>query len=305
MKNSRRLLILLGAGLVIWTSAFGQVSGQDPVRGKIPTMTSFTPPKLWERVEITVFGGLGVSILRWTTLHYSESTSEAGLLASAENRIKTTASPGFFAGAGATFFLKSGIGIQAGFGYLKSGLESENVFRYAARGGTPAAYTASARGEGELTAVPVFLCLFNKMDVRLGKKTIRTHLAAGPALFLNSVLTQTTAGAALSREEKTDAFLIPVSVADTTWIILGATAGVGLDIPITPSLALALEGRYFYAPRKNVRWSWTPGIYDGAFREIAAFDFDAAAAGRQDGDTTYLTVDPSFVQIACGLKLIF
>jgi len=310
MENSQRFLNLAAAALAVWTAlgprAYGQPTGQDPVREKIaPKTAALTPPKLWERVEISVFGGLGISIARWTTIHYSEAGISGGPRISAENRIRTTTAPDIFAGAGATFFLRSGVGIQAGFGYLKSGLTCANAFRYQAPGLNPASYAASFQGEGELTAVPVFLCIFNKMDIRLGSKRLRAYLAAGPLLSLNSVFAEVRGGAAALRDEKADAFVIPVAVADTTWISFGATAAAGLDIPLSTSLALTVEGRYYYSRRKNFSWHWAPATVDGLFGEIPAFNFDAEAAGRYDRDTSYLTIDPSFIQLACGLKLIF
>jgi opacity protein-like surface antigen len=307
MRNSRRLAIIPAVILLVWTAAApGQALGQDPAQGKNrPAISSYTPPKLWERVEIVIFGGLGIPVAGWTTLQYTVSEGLPDLSVSADNRIKTSVPSRFFAGAAATFFLPSGVGLQAGFGYLKSGLTCENVFRYAAENSAPAAYAASQRGDGELTAVPVFFCLFNKFDLKLGKQTLRGHLAAGPAIFFSSVLADIAAGAAVVRDGKADAIIVPIKVADTTWISLGATAGIGLDIPLSRSLALALEGRYFYARRKNFRWQWEPGVYSGVFGALPSVDFSAQAASAYDRDTSFLTIDPSFVQVACGLKFIF
>lgn len=310
MRYVRPLFAAAGLALVLGAAAgspaFGKTSGQDPVRDKRnPVTADFAPPKLWERVEITLFGGLGIPIAGWTTLHYSEIPETEGPAVAAENRIKISSGPDVFAGAAATFFLKSGVGIQAGFGYLKSGLEAKNTFRYSASPRAPESYTASESGAGELTAVPVFLCLFNKFEVKLWGQTLRAYVTAGPALFLNSVLAEVRGGAALVRGGEADAFLIPVAVADTTWVTFGATAGVGLDIPLSKSLALNLEGRYFYATRKNFPWNWEPGVYNGLFGRLTALEFEAAAAAAYDRDTTYLTIDPSLIQIAGGLKVIF
>ena len=288
-------------------SFFGQTRGQDLPRGRIsaPTSSPYAPPKLWERVEIVLFGGLGIPIAKGTTLHYAEASSASGLSVTAKNRIQTTCSPNVFAGATATFFLPSSLGIQAGFGYLKAGLESAGHFEWNSSGDALAAAVVDGQGEGELTAVPFFICFFNKIEFPFGQKILRAHLAAGPALSFNSVLTASQAGTGLIQNEKADGILVPVRVEDTTWISLGATAGVGLDIHLSPSLALAVEGRYYYAPRKNFFWTWTPGVYDGLFGKIAAYDFGDETAGQNERETTPLTVDPSFIQIAGGIKLIF
>lgn len=300
--------MVLVLGLAVGPASFyGQTRGQDQRRGQIPAPGSspYAPPKLWERVEIVLYGGLGIPVAKWTTLHYAESGSASGLSVTAANRIQTTSSPDIFAGATATFFLPSGIGIQAGFGYLKAGLESSGHFEWNSSGGAPSAAVVDGRGEGELTAVPLFICFFNKIEFPFGRKTLQAHLAAGPALSFNSVLTASQAGAGLIRDEKTDGIIVPVRVEDVTWISLGATAAVGLDIRLSPSLALVVEGRYYYAPRKNFSWTWTPGVYDGMFGKIAAYDFGEEAAAQNERETTPLTVDPSFIQIAGGIKLIF
>ncbi len=310
MRRCRRSLVIAAAALAVWAAAvpvaYGRLSGQDPSRDKRqPATADFKPPKLWERVEITLFGGLGIPIAKLTTIHYTETASAAGLAATAENRIQTASKSDIFFGAGATFFLRSGIGLQAGFGYLKSDLEIENAFRYAAPGTSRISYAAADTGRGELTAVPIFFCLFNKFEVKIGAKALRAYVTAGPAFFLNSVLAEVRGGAALIQADKADAFLIPVAVADTTWVSFGATAGLGLDLPLSKSLALTVEGRYFYSQKKNFAWTWTPGVYNGVFGEISGFDFDSTTAARYDRDTTRLTIDPSLIQVACGIKIIF
>jgi opacity protein-like surface antigen len=301
-------LFLAGLALALLVAApspaqtRGQDPTQDPKRKIDPGPAS---RKLWERVEISLTGGLGVPITRWTTLHFTESGPAAGPRVTAENRIKTTSAVDLFAGASVTFFLPSGAGIQAGFGYLKAGLESANHFEFRSVVGTAPAYTTDTLGLGELTSVPIFLCLHNKFQIPLGGKKIQAFTSIGPVIFLNSVLTETTAGAGAVVGDKADAFLIQASVADTTWAAFGATAGGGVDLRLSNSLALTLEARYYYAPRKNFAWTWTPGIYDGVFKAVTGLDFNQALAAENERNMTPLTVNPSFVQIAGGIKFIF
>jgi len=151
----------------------------------------------------------------------------------------------------------------------------------------------------------LFVCFFRQFEFPVAKKILRAHLAAGPALSFNSVLAACPAGTGVIRDETPDGILVPVRVEDTTWICLGATAAVGLDVPLSPLISLAFESRYFFAPRKKLRWTWTPGVYDGFRGRIIAFDFDEAAAAENAEETTPMTVAPSFFQIAAGLKLVF
>jgi len=309
MRKSRPAYFICAAlalALLATASAPAQTRGPDPTRDpKRKVDPGPAPRKLWERVEISLTGGLGLPLTRWTTLHFAESGPASGPRITAENKIKTTSAVDLFVGASATFFLPSGAGIQAGFGYLKAGLKSADRFEFRSVAGTAPAYTADALGGGELTSVPIFLCLHSKFQIPLGGRKIQAFTSIGPVIFLNSVLTETTAGAGTVVADRADAFLIPAAVADTTWTAFGATAGGGVDLRFSTFLAITLEARYYYAPRKNFAWTWTPGIYDGVFRAITGLNFTRALAAENERNMTPLTVDPSFVQFAGGIKFIF
>lgn len=222
-----------------------------------------------------------------------------------KNTIHTSSAAAAFAGASAAFFLPGRAAIQAGFGYMKAGLSSDGTARFSVFGSTSAEFTGTAAGEGELTAVPVYVCYYNRLDFRVGEKTLQLNLSLGPTLSFNSVLTSSRAGAVAVRDGEADGFLVPIQVEDTTWVSLGATAGLGLDVPLTRKLALTVQARYFYAERKSFSWKWTPGVYDGLRGRLTGCAFDERAARLAEGDTTLFSVNPSFLQIAAGIKLIF
>ncbi len=186
-------------------------------RESAPSPSGDAPPRLWERVEIVVFGGLGLPAAGGTSLHRAETASPAPF-PTVENRIRTSSAPAVFTGAAAAFFLKNGFGIQAGFGYLKAGLESVGRFAWNSPGSTPASTAVDGGGEGEITSVPFFIGIFKSFEFRFAGKALRAHIAAGPALFFHSILTSSQAGAAAIRDGLTDAILVPVRVEDTTWI---------------------------------------------------------------------------------------
>ncbi|MHB8055565.1 MAG: hypothetical protein ACYDH3_10000 [Candidatus Aminicenantales bacterium] len=300
VKKRRALALLIGlaVGMAAGPASFGRTP--DPGQGQ-----DYRPPRLWERVEITLLGGVGIPHAALTTLHSMEAGSAAELLATAKNSIRTSSAPAVFAGAAAVFYLRSGSAVQAGFGYMKAGLTSNGEFQFTASGAATESASFQTPGEGELTAVPVFVCLYKNLDFRLGQKALRAHISLGPTLSFNSVLTSSRAGAPAVRDGKADGFFVPIRVEDTTWISIGATAGLGLDIPLSPSLALSFEARYFYAARESLSWTWTPGVYDGVLGNLDACVFDETAARRNASETTRFTTDPSFVQIAGGIKLIF
>jgi hypothetical protein len=299
IKKGRRTALLFGLAAVL---AAGPVSfGRTPVSEP----DDFRPPKLWNRVEITLLGGIGIPRAALETLNSAEAGSASDLLAKVRNSIKTSSAPSMFGGAAAAFFLPGGAAFQAGFGYLKAGLACDGTAIFSVSGSAAAEFTATEAGEGELTAVPVFLCYYNRVDLRLGKKTLHLNISLGPTLSFNSVLAKSRAGAVAVRDGAADGYLVPVRVEDATWISVGAMAGLGLDFPLTPSLALTVQGRYFYAARKSLPWTWTTGVYDGILGNLADCEFDERAAQLAAGKTTRFSANPSFVQIAGGIKLVF
>ena len=301
MNKKRNALILTAALTAILTAgpaSFGQTDGSG-------SDDDFRPPKLWERAEITLLGGLGIPFHSLQTLHSAEAGSSSDLLIKAKNTIRTSSAASTLAGASAAFFLSGRGAVQIGFGYAKAGLSCDGTAQFAVSGSTTAEFTGTAAGEGELTTVPVYLCFYNRLEFRVGEKTLQLNLSLGPTLAFNSVLASSRAGAVAVRDGEADGFLVPVQVEDTTWVSIGATAGLGLDVPLTKKLALTVQARYFYAERKSFSWKWTPGVYDGLRGRLADCAFDERDARLAAGDTTLFSVNPSLLQIAAGIKLIF
>lgn len=263
------------------------------------------PPKLWKRVELSLLGGIGIPRAALETLHSAEAGSAPGFQAEVKNRIRTASGLSALAGASACFFLPGRAAIQAGFGYMKAGLACDGEARFTISGPVPAEFTATAAGEGELTAVPLYLCYYNNMDIRLGETMLQLGISLGPTLSFNSILAAARAGAVAVRDGEADGFLVPVQVEDTTWISVGATAGLGLDLPLTSSVALTFQARYFYAERKAFSWTWTSGVYEGLRGRLPECEFDERAAMIAASDTTRFSANPSFFQIAGGIKVIF
>ena len=76
-------------------------------------------------------------------------------------------------------------------------------------------------------------------------------------------------------------------------------------------MAFLVEGRYFFAPKRDFAWTWTTGTYDGVpyafdggsyalFKGISFSDFSDV-----ESKTTVLTINPSYFTIMGGIKFIF
>jgi hypothetical protein len=275
----------------------------------------YGPRLLWERVEIALTVGYGQSLVDWTSLHLRQWSTPFYPSISAQNRLQLSTQSALFAGGSATFFFRSGLALQGGFGYLKTGVTNETRFEF--RYSRPPAFSGleTFTGTGELTTVPVYVNVINALNVFRGAagRKIKGSLFIGPALFFNSLSVNAAAGAGAViqtsvggvPDERADAFEIPVSVEDKSWVSLGGNLGLAFDYQVIRPLALTLEGRFFYAPKKNLVWKWEAGSVGGLYGNIPQLDFTETMAAENMENTTPITVKPSCFQISAGIKIVF
>jgi hypothetical protein len=84
----------------------------------------------------------------------------------------------------------------------------------------------------------------------------------------------------------------------------GVNPGAGFGVKFSPSLALVVEARYFFCPKKDLVWMIATGTYDGIFyTTIKGVNFDAGDAEFVAGNTTTFQVNPSFFMVAAGIKI--
>jgi len=272
----------------------------------------YGPRPLWERVEIALTAGYGQSLADWTSVHLTQAVTPAGFRVSAQNRLQMSAGGALTGGASATFFFRSGLVLQGGFGYLKTGVTNETPFQYQYNRPPAVWRSETFEGSGELTTVPIFINIVNNFNLFRGpaNRRLRGYLSLGPALFFNSIVVDAFAGAAAAvstggGDELADAFKVPVVVEDTTWVSLGGNIGLSFDFHFSRSLALTAEGRFFYAPKRNLVWRWQAGTVSGLSGQIPAYEFTSAAAANYMADTTAIALKPSFFHFSAGVKVIF
>ena len=278
--------------------------------------TSAEPPT-WNRFEIALSGGYGRSRAGGTSTFLRESATAFYARLSASDAITLDSAAAVLVGGSCTFYLTPAFGIQAGFGYLKSSMTGGSVFRLEDFRDAPASRQVSWGGSGEITAVPLFL----NLTVRSRGETVRGRVSGGLTLFLNAFMAEAPAGieavepvwkagagdppVPVMADEKLDILQVPISVADTTWIAVGANLGAGLDVAIAKNAVLSIEAHYFLCPAKTFAWDWTPGVYNGLDGRIAGWNFTGDAARAAGQKTSSLRIDPSFFQISVGVRFFF
>jgi hypothetical protein len=249
------------------------------------------------RGEIAV--SLGVGFTRAEGLTVQRQSWTGGPLdgTSISNTLSVTGRPALVLGASYTNFFSGALGIQAGFSYLKSGLEAGSEF---SRGlaGVPARRLAADPDPSEVTAVPLYAAL------ALGWRGPRTGfvLTAGPALILHSLLAETRAGTVLANASGPAAYSVNASLPDQTWVAFGGVLGAALDLAIDPGLALCFEARYVLSPARSAAWSFAEGTAEGLEDPAARAAFDAAAASLATAGAPRVSINPSFWQLSIGIK---
>ncbi len=251
------------------------------------------------RFEVSLFAGYGKSLAKGGSAYHNEWSTPGGQRIAEDDQMALAPAPAFYAGGFCSFFIGRNIGIQAGFGYLRSLLSGQTQFEMRALEGPYAGRRDSWKGQGEITTVP--LCL--NVVGRVGTPGFQAFASGGIAYYLNSFLADSSAGAGTFIKlgfgaETVTAFKVPVTIADTTWSSFGANVGGGFDVKIGETVALTAEARYFYCPARALRWAWTEGVVDDLGQNIFSRDLAQLAAQR----TTALHIQPSFFQISTGLK---
>ncbi|MCX6563801.1 MAG: hypothetical protein NTU60_09370 [Candidatus Aminicenantes bacterium] len=256
-----------------------------------------------DRFEVGLYLGYGRSRAEgrstyhheWSTLRFSRVVEN--------DLLSLDPDPALSGGGFLSFYPVRFLGVQAGFGYLKTSMAGSSVFDLSPPSGSVPARSDRWDGHGELTAVPLCLNLVG----RTGPAQIQAFASGGMAVFLNSFFAGSSAGlggaaAAGGGEEKLDAFKVPVTVEDQTWTAIGANFGGGFDLRIGKRLALSAEVRYFLCPARDFGWTWTPGVYEGLGKNIPALNLSRETAQLAGRRTTFMTIRPSFLHFSAGIK---
>lgn len=262
----------------------------------------------FSNLEIGLFGGLAMTSVKGTT-QYGDLWSEYWLTNVDESETVTgTSKNGMYFGASASYFFSPSFGIQLSGGYLKSDVPTAAdftmVWTWSSQvGGGSYNDGASWTGTGSLSVMPICVNLI----ARFGSGALDAYISGGPTLFSNSFQAATTFGYGVSNYSPTsqqiDIIPVAADIPKTSWTAFGGNAGAGLGFKFSTSLALVVEARYFFCPKKDLTWMLAPGTYDGILSTIKGWNFAAGDAEYMAGNMTTFQVNPSFLLIAAGIKI--
>jgi len=256
-----------------------------------------------DRFEVGLYLGYGRSLAEGRSIYHLEWLTPRFSRVVENDLLSLDPDPALSGSGFLSFYPVRFLGVQAGFGYLKTPMAGSSVFDLSPPSGSAPARNDRWEGYGELTAVPLCLNLVG----RTGPAQIQAFASGGMAVFLNSFFAGSSAGlggaaAAGGGEEKLDAFKVPVTVEDQTWTAIGANFGGGFDLRIGKRLALSAEVRYFLCPAKDFGWTWTPGVYEGLGKNIPGLNLSRETAQLAGRRTTSMTIRPSFLHFSAGIK---
>ncbi len=264
-----------------------------------------------KKIEFSIMGGYGIGSLNGTS-SYSDSWGTFFTDVINESTLITLTNKNTFAlGANFSYLFTPNFGIQVGGGYFapKADITAAYDFNWSSSffGDSDSVTGSWPTPEGaKLTSIPLYLNLIAKYKTG----TFSIYGTAGPTLYFNkfSADSYSIFGKQYFYGLWLDYFQIPIMIPETSWTAFGFNAGAGFEVNISPSVALLVEGRYFYAPKKDFAWTWLTGTYDGVpywadggwFTGWTWTDWSGA-----ESLTTTLTVNPSFFTITGGFKFFF
>ncbi len=265
-----------------------------------------------KKIEFSITGGFGLSSLdatssyvdEWGPFHHLQSVYEYTDFTMAKKN-------SFTVGASLSYYFTPNFGVQIGGAYFapKTDIFSDWGFTWNWYGYSDVSDNDTfGLTEGSFTSIPLYINLIAKYSMG----SIDFFVSGGPAIFFNKFEADATSiyGDSVyysywwGSEQYIDFFAIPVFIADQSWTGFGFNVGGGFDFRFSPSIALTVEARYFYAPSKDLFWTWQTGTYTSF--EYGWFDgwvYDDFTNAQEH--TTALTIKPSFFSFSGGFKFFF
>jgi opacity protein-like surface antigen len=272
------------------------------------------------KFELNLLGGFALSQLDGTSI-YSDSWSLGSydITEDTDLAVKAKGSAsflGFF-----SFYVMPNFGFQVGFGYLQPKIDTESSFAYTYN---DTVENANWTGDSNLSVIPLSFNLIGRYE----SGNFGLYASGGGTLFMNKFNADSFVGFGWGEysyyclyiwiwpyyyyvcyyDYDIDAFKIPVQIEDTSWTAFGGNIGAGFDYKIAQNIALVVDARYYFCPKKEFDWEWQPGTYTSIFyEEFTSYNLSQSLfdALEVDTKTTSLTVNPSFFIFSAGIKILF
>lgn len=269
-----------------------------------------------QRLEIRVLAGPSTTLVKGSST-YADVWS-LGLLTKIDeqNLFFLKSDNGFSLAAFLSYYLRPGLGFEAGLGFFKSEVVDTTTFRsqYLWASGKYDTLDKTWTGTGSLRVIP--LCLNGVKRWRTGK--IESSISAGPTLFWNAFQAAGWAGFSVSEIayvqtfnppetttiQSVDALPVDVAIEKYSWSALGANIGAAVVYKLSAKVGLTAGFRYYLCPKKEFAWSWLPGTYDGVNQTITGWEFTSDNARFAESRTgPSLKINPSILQFGLGIQL--
>ena len=292
-----------------------QKTEPEPVQKPVVREES-TAPELGPGLEISLFGGLGMTGVKGQTTVNDRWSSYYGFFNPiTENTIiDVTSKSGMFFGGGLGYFFSPNLGLQLNFGYLKSDSPNTSNFTYNwtnTISGSSTSKNYPWTGTGSLVSIPVSLNLV----ARFGSTRMQGYVTAGGTLFLNSFEGASSFGYGDSYSyyyiiwpyvyysETLDAYQVGLTIPKTSWTAFGGDIGAGFTFMVSPMFGLFVEGKYFFCPAKDFTWDIVTGTYNGLFDNLTGTLGQAAVDYVYSKNAMTVKINPSFFQAVAGVKI--
>jgi opacity protein-like surface antigen len=263
-----------------------------------------------KRIEFSILGGYGIGSLNGTSF-YSDSWGDFftdDIFESTD--IILTNKNTFSFGANFSYFFTPSVGVQIGGGYFapKADIAAEYLFDWSSSffgDSDTVSGTWGTTDGAQLTSIPIYLNLV----ARYRGSSFSVYGTAGPTLFINKFTADSYSifGAEYFFALFLDYFQIPLMISES-WTAFGFNVGAGFQYDFSPSVGFLVEGRYFFAPKKDFLWTWETGTYSGVPYSYAGGYFNnwifTDFSDFMDL-TSPLTVNPSFFTIMGGFTFHF
>jgi len=161
--------------------------------------------------------------------------------------------------------------------------------------------------KGDFWLVPISANLIYKIPTG---GIFAPYLTAGMTAYLGRANIETSLGYSNSwissdgKQQLIDFFIIPVKL-EKDLTTAGVNVGAGLDVLLSPNIALNIDGVYYWGSSYDDDWPVKEGTYPASYYTGTTLTIDWMQASDFKAKITKLGIKLSSFRIAAGLKVLF
>jgi opacity protein-like surface antigen len=262
--------------------------------------------------DFAVMGGIAMASFVPDSTSYSDSWNE-GILKSVTESGTVTHKIDNPLGVGISFsyLFMGGLGIQARVDYnlTKKFIPEESLSDYTITwswtSSGPYSIDETWPVTGEISVIPLSLNLIYKVQ---GGGIFVPYFSGGVSYFTGKLKANTYGGFGLTWTDSTSRYIdyldIPVMI-DASLSGIGFNVGGGIDLVLTPNIAISLEGIYFIGKTIEEYWAPVPGTYSGNNFPNVSWTIDQTFVDLIIEEMPTLEIKTSFLKLQAGIKFLF